>query len=92
MSHPSTADSTGFRAFDGTQFGELQTTSWEFDGSVGDVEDFAESNLCSPTQSVVHVKQVSRTTFDVTVRECDDSEITDNPGRETEYRIYTAAE
>lgn len=73
MSHPYTSEYVGFRLFDGSSFGGLEPTSWDFDGSASDVMEFAEQNL----SEVKSVKQLSDGTFDVLL----------NDG--SEYRVYT---
>ena len=73
MRHPHTSDYVGFRSFDGSSYGELQSTSWEFDGSVSDAREFAEQNL----GEVKRVKQLSDGTFDVLLENGSD------------YRVYT---
>lgn len=71
--HPYTSKFKGFRMFDGSSFGELTTTEWDFDGTESDVREFAGENL----GSVRSVKDVGNGSFDVTLED------------ETEFRVYT---
>jgi hypothetical protein len=77
MVHPHTSQRAGFREFNGTTFGELQSTDWKFDGTEEDVRAFAAQNLGG---DVTEITRVSDLAWDVTV------------GADGhEYRVSTAA-
>lgn len=71
--HPHTAQNVGFRVFDGSSFGELQETAWEFDGTAADVREFCSQNL----GTAVSISEIGGGTFDAVL---DDG---------TDVRIYT---
>jgi hypothetical protein len=78
MNHPHTSTKTGFRQFDGSTFGELQSTEYSFDGAESDVADFAEHELCGDSVTVEAVKSRGAGTFDVLLSDGSD------------FRVYTS--
>lgn len=65
-SHPYTSSRIGFRLFNGSTFGELQETSWRFDGSPEDVREFVQQHVWGPEETTDLVLDMQRGTFDVT--------------------------
>lgn len=76
MGHPYTSEHVGFREFDGSSFGELQETEWQFDSTAEDVRDFVDGNIGLSDS----IREVGDGTYDATL------------GDGREFRIYTRAE